>query len=238
MNIVIESARKAAGQLLEPHFRAVLWKSLGLTILLLLVAWIALEAAISTFLTPFLGPWPWLATAIVWLMGTGMVIGAIFLVAPVSAMFAGVFLDDVALAVEERNYPHDRPGSPMAILPSIWLAVKFTALVLAANLLALLLVLLPGINFAIFFLLNGYLVGREYFQFAAMRFRDEKDAERVRLANSGAVFMAGLVIAGFMAVPILNLATPVFAAAMMVHLHKGLSASDPYSRETKGRVPA
>ena len=238
MNIVIESARRAAGQLFAPEFRSVLWKSLGLTILLLLVAWIALEAVISTFLAPFLGPWPWLATALVWLMGTGMFIGAIFLVAPVSAMFAGVFLDDVALAVEQRNYPGDRPGTPMAMMPSIWLAVKFTVLVVAANLLALLLVLLPGINFAIFFLLNGYLVGREYFQFAAMRFCSEKDAETLRLANSGIVFMAGLVIAGFMAVPILNLATPVFAAAMMVHLHKGLSQRDPDRSRPGMRVAA
>ncbi|MCB1456201.1 MAG: sulfate transporter family protein [Nitratireductor sp.] len=236
--MVIESARRAAGQLFAPEFRSVLWKSLGLTILLLLVAWIALEAVISTFLAPFLGPWPWLATALVWLMGTGMFIGAIFLVAPVSAMFAGVFLDDVALAVEQRNYPGDRPGTPMAMMPSIWLAVKFTVLVVAANLLALLLVLLPGINFAIFFLLNGYLVGREYFQFAAMRFRSEKDAETLRLANSGIVFMAGLVIAGFMAVPILNLATPVFAAAMMVHLHKGLSQRDPDRSRPGMRVAA
>ncbi|MEZ5871458.1 MAG: sulfate transporter family protein [Nitratireductor sp.] len=227
MNTVIDSARKAASQLLEPQFRSVLVKSLGLTILLLFVAWIVLESLISTFLTPFLGPWPWVATAIVWLMGTGMFVGAVFLVAPVSAMFAGIFLDDVALAVENHDYPQDAPGTAMAILPSIWLALKFTVLVAFANLFALLLVLLPGINFAIFFLVNGYLLGREYFQFAAMRFRSEGDADRLRLANSGAVFMAGLVIAGFMAVPVLNLATPVFAAAMMVHLHKALSGRGP-----------
>jgi len=34
---------------------------------------------------------------------------------------------------------------------------------------------------------------------------------------------AGLLIALFVSIPIVNLATPLFAMAMMVHLHKRLS---------------
>lgn len=218
--MIIESARLAASQLFEPDFRRVLWKSIGITLLLLLVAWITLEAVISTFLTPLLGPWPWVATAVVWLMGAGMFIGAIFLIAPVSAAFAGIFMDEVAEAVERRHYPGDPAGVAMPIIPSVVLAAKFLLVVAAANILALILVLLPGINFAIFFLVNAYLIGREFFQFAAMRFRSEAEAEALRRDNGTTVFLAGLVITGFMAVPLLNLATPIFATAMMVHLHK------------------
>lgn len=222
--MIIESARLAARQLFEPEFRTVLWKSIGYTILLLAVAWIALEAIVSTFLTPFLGPWPWVATAVVWLMGAGMFIGAIFLIAPVSAAFAGIFMDEVAEVVEKRHYPGDPAGAAMPIIPGVILAAKFLVVVAAANILALVLVLLPGINFAIFFLVNAYLIGREFFQFAAMRFQSEADAEALRRDNGTTVFLAGLVITGFMAVPILNLATPIFATAMMVHLHKKVAA--------------
>ena len=218
--MIIESARLATSQLFEKEFRHVLWKSIGLTILLLLVGWIGLEAVVSHVLTPLLGSWHWTATVLVWLTGFGMFVGAIFLIAPVSAAFAGIFLDDVAAAVEARHYPGDPPGEAMAIIPSMILAVKFLLVVAAANIVALLLVLLPGINFAIFFLVNAYLIGREYFQFAAMRFRSEEDAVRLRRDNGTTVFLAGLIIAGFMAVPILNLATPIFATAVMVHLHK------------------
>jgi len=35
--------------------------------------------------------------------------------------------------------------------------------------------------------------------------------------------MAGLLIAMFVSIPIVNLATPLFAMAMMVHMHKRLS---------------
>lgn len=229
--MIIHAARLAASQLFEREFRAVFWKSLGLTILLLVVVWLGLEALVSIFLTPFLGPWPWVATAIAWLLGAGMLVGAGFLIGPVAAIFAGIFMDDAALHVELRHYPGDAPGMPVPLIPSILLATRFTLVVIAANLLALGLILLPGINIAVFFLVNAYLLGREYFQFAAMRFHAPAEAERLRRDHSLEIFLAGLVIAAFMAVPILNLLTPLFATAMMVHVHKQVALDDPPATE-------
>lgn len=221
--MIIESARLAATELLRPRFRGVLLKSIGLTILLFIGVWIGLEFLFSAYLAPFLVGWPWVATAIVWLLSAGVFVGAGFLLAPVTAMFAGIFLDEAAEHVEETYYPEDKKGTALPLGQSLWLTTRFTLLVLGANIIALLLVLLPGINIAIFFLVNGYLLGREYFMFAAMRFRSEEEANLLRENYSTQVLLAGFVIAGFMAVPILNLATPVFGAAMMVHLHKALS---------------
>lgn len=218
--MLFHSASLAISQLLSKPFRKVFWRSLAYSVLLLIGVWFVLETVISTFLLPFLGPWPWVTTALVWLMGAGMFVGAGFMVAPVSALFAGIFLDDIAKEVEATHYPDDPPGREMQTMDALWLALKFTTLVIAANLLALMLVLLPGINFIIFFFLNGYLLGREYFQFAALRFMDENDAKTLRQANEGNIFLAGLMIAGFLAVPLLNLATPIFAAAIMVHVYK------------------
>ncbi len=225
--MIIQSARLAARDLFAPKSRSVMLKSFGLTILLLLGLWFVMEAAVETFLVPLLGPWPWAATAMVWMMGTGMIVGMAFLIGPVTAIFAGLFLDDVAQYVEERYFPASKPGKPLPVGLSTWLAVKFFGLVLLANFIALLLVLLPGINFAIFFFVNGYLLGREYFQFAAMRFRPESEAKAVYNQHSTTVIMAGLIVAGFMSVPLLNLATPMFAGALMAHLHKKLSGEEP-----------
>ncbi len=160
------------------------------------------------------------------MLGAGLVIGLGFLIGPVTAIFAGIFLDDVAQRVEERNYPDERPGAAMPMGPSMILAAKFTVVVIVANLLALLLVLLPFVNVAIFFFVNAWLLAREYFQFAAMRFRSEGDANAMRQRYAPEIFLAGLVIAGFMAVPLLNLLTPLFATALMVHVHKALSARE------------
>jgi uncharacterized protein involved in cysteine biosynthesis len=39
------------------------------------------------------------------------------------------------------------------------------------------------------------------------------------------VYVGGLFIAAFVSIPIVNLATPLFAMAFMVHLHKRLSGA-------------
>ena len=105
-------------------------------------------------------------------------------------------------------------------------SIKFLGVVIVGNCIALLLLFIPGVNLMAFFLVNGYLLGREFFEFAAMRFRSPADARLFRSRHSGTVFLAGLLIAAFLAVPLLNLLTPLFAAGLMVHLHKLLSKRD------------
>ena len=148
------------------------------------------------------------------------------LIAPVTAIVAGLFLDDAAETVERVAYPQDPPGRAVPVIPALVMSLKFLFVVILGNLFALLLLLIPGINIGAFFIVNGYLLGREFFEFAAMRFRPEAEAKALRRKYAGTVFLAGLVIAGFLAVPLLNLVTPLFAAAMMVHLHKMVAARD------------
>ena len=129
--------------------------------------------------------------------------------------------------MERQDYGEDRPGQALPVIRSVVLSLKFLGVVVLGNIVALILLLVPGINVAAFFLVNGYLLGREYFEFAAMRFRTEEEAKLLRRKYSTTIFLAGLVIAGFLAIPFLNLLTPLFAAAMMVHLHKLISRADP-----------
>ncbi len=227
--MILDAARAAAGQLFSPEFRSVFVKTLGLTLLALVALWVGLQSLLEWL------AWPWLETLLPglpswagWLgtivAGLLLAIGMALLVAPVTAIIAGLFLDDVAAVVERTDYPNDPPGRAMPALRSLVLAIKFFGVVILGNIVALLLLLVPGVNIAAFFIVNGYLLGREFFEFAAMRFRPEADAKALRRKYAGTVFLAGLVIAVFLAVPLLNLLTPLFAAAMMVHLHKAVSA--------------
>ena len=232
--MILDAARAAAAQLLTPPFRAAFVKTLGLTLLGIAALWFGLKEAFDWLAFPYLeglltGAPSWLA----WLgpfadvvVGVALAIGAAFLIAPIAAVVAGLFLDDVAETVERTSYPDDAPGRPVPTLAGIVMALKFFGVVVLGNLVALLLLLIPGVNIAAFFVVNGYLLGREFFEFAAMRFRSEAQAKSLRRANAGTIFLAGLVIAGFLAIPLVNLLTPLFAAAMMVHLHKAISARD------------
>lgn len=235
--MVYEASVKSVREMFKPRFRGVVWKSVGLTIMLFIFMWFGLENLISDWLLPFLPSWPWLTTAILFIFGAGLVVGAGFLLAPTTAIFAGLFIDEIAEHVEETHYGDDPPGKTVPLGQSVWLAIKFTVLVIITNLIALMLVILPGINFAIFFFVNGYLLGREYFQFAAMRFMSEGDANRLRKQNRWTVIMGGMVITGLMSIPILNLFTPVFAASLMVHLFKDIrNGKEIESQQSFGRA--
>ncbi|MFD0916799.1 sulfate transporter family protein [Pseudahrensia aquimaris] len=215
---------RSVSQVFSAPFRAVLWKSIGLTIVLLIGLWFVLEALISTFLMPFLGPWPWVATALAWILGGGLLIAMGFLIAPVTSLFAGVFLDEVAEAVERTHYPKDPVGTPLALRQSVMIALRFFGLVILGNLAALILVLFFGLGVPVFFVVNGYLLGREYFQFAALRHVSVAQADAIRLQNGTPIFLGGLAIAALLAVPIVNLLTPLFAGALMTHVYKALAA--------------
>ncbi len=218
---MLSAASRAFSQVFEKQFRAIFWKMLGFTLAVLLVIWIALQGLVAGFVAL---PYPWLETALSILTGIGAVVGLGFLIAPVSALFAGLFQDEIADIVEKNDYPNDRPGTALPVMQSIVLAIKFMGVVILGNLFALLLLLIPGVNLIAFFVVNGYLLGREFFEFAAMRFMPPKEARAFRRANGGAVFMGGLIIAGVLAVPLLNLITPIFATIFMMHLYKRLAS--------------
>ncbi len=215
---MIDDVIRAFAQTFSPPLRRILFKTIALAILLLLVLGVILQTVIARMAAL---PQPFeMALAIV--TGLGMIAGAIYLMGPISSLIAALFLDEVAEEVERTDYPADAVGRALPIAQAIMLSMKFFGLVLAVNFIALLLLLVPGINISVFFVANGYLLGRQYFELTAMRFRPVEEAKALRQANAVRIFLAGLVIAGLLIVPVLNLITPVFATAFMVHVHKRL----------------
>lgn len=226
--MIIEAARMGAANLLIPASRSALWKSLGITLLIIAGIWFGLGSAFETLAMPLvdqfipgLPGWAgWLGTVAAIIAGLGLALVLGMLIAPITAIVAGLFLDDVAEVIENTDYPEDPPGRAMPLGDAIVHSAKFMLVVIAGNIVALFMLLIPGVNIAAFFIVNGYLLGREYFEFAAMRFHSPKEARAIRSRNGLNVFLGGLVIAAFLSVPILNLLTPMFAAGMMVHLYK------------------
>lgn len=214
---MLSQASLAFSQLFSPTFRGVFVKAIGLTLAMLAAVW---AIVYSTFTQLVTVDAPWMQTLIDVAAGFGLVIGLGFLVAPVTALFAGLFLDEIAAEVERVHYPQDPPGREMPLVPALLSAIRFTALVVLVNLCVLVLLLLPGINIFAFFIANAYLLGREYFELVAFRFHDAEGVRLLREENTARVFLAGLLIALVLAIPLVNLLTPLFATAFMVHVYK------------------
>jgi CysZ protein len=233
--MILEAARLSFANLFAAETRSAFWKTLGLTVLALVLLWLGLRETFVYFAGPLItGLFPgtpdwagWLTFILVIIASIGLALALALLLAPVTALIAGFFLDDVAEVIEARDYPNEAPGQALPMGEAIRGTLKFLGIVIVGNIIALFLLLVPGINLIAFFLVNGYLLGREFFEFAAMRFRPPEEARAFRAKHRATIFMAGLLLAAFLAIPIVNLLTPLFAAGLMVHLHKALSARDP-----------
>ena len=229
------AAVKALTQMFSPPFRKILLKSAGIALLLIVVAAIGLHRALVWFTesgqvwiqdtfsltttTPF--------TVLSWILSIaaalGVIAGSIFLMPAVTGLMASFFADEIAEEVERRYYPADPPGHALPLLPAVLQGVQTALLAVLVYLVAMPSLLLAGIGAVIFFLATAFLLSREYFQLAGMRFRSPAEAKKLRKAHQSTVFLAGMFLAAFVSVPILNLATPLFGTAFMVHLHKRLS---------------
>jgi CysZ protein len=232
---MIDAAIKAISQLFSPPLRAVLWKSIGLALALIVVIGIVLERLIVHFvgagrasLESTLGTSSHLPVSILaWLLsiaaGLGIIVGSIMLMPAVTALVGSFFADQIGEAVEREHYPADPPGKAVPLLLAVWEGVKTALLALLIYFCAAPLLLFAGFGAIIFFLATAYVLGREYFELAAMRLRPPAEAKALRRRNAAMVYVGGLFIAAFVSIPIANLATPLFAMAFMVHLHKRLS---------------
>src|SRR6201996_2311108 len=236
---MIDAAVKALSQILSPPMRTILWRSIGLALVLITVLAIGLQRLLSWFATygegwaeAMLGPgWHTPLNGLAWVLsiaaGLGVVLGGIFLMPAITSAIAGIFVDDVGDLVEREYYPAEEPGRALPLMLATIEGVKIALLTLLVYLIALPFVLLAGAGFLIFFIATAWLLGREYFELAAMRFRSPDDAKAMRRQNATTIFAAGLVIAAFVSIPIVNLATPLFGMAFMVHMHKRLSGPRP-----------
>jgi CysZ protein len=238
MQTMIDAAVKALVQMFSPPFRWVLLKSSGLALGLIVLFAIALHRLLV-----------WLATAganwvesmfgvsapapisiFVWVLsvaaGIGVIVGSVFLMPAVTALLGSFFVDDIALEVERTHYPTEPVGTPLPLPRAVLQGAKTALLAILVYLVAVPFLLVAGAGAVIFFLASAYLLGREYFELAAMRHQPIAQAKRLRQTHQSTVFLAGILIAAFVSIPIVNLATPLFATALMVHVHHRIRTKD------------
>jgi uncharacterized protein involved in cysteine biosynthesis len=233
---MFDAAVSALLQMFSPPLRAVLLKAVGLALLVIVIIGIALQRLFSALATSGANwaesnyglvshdVWGILIWVLSIMAGLGIVTGALFLMPAVSALVGSFFVDDVADYIERVDYPADAPGKALPLASAIFQGAVTALLALVIYTLALPLMLF-GIGIFVLFFANAWLLSREYFELAAMRFRPPAEAKLLRKQHAAYLFGAGMIIAAFVSIPILNFATPVFAMAFMVHMHKKLTGS-------------
>jgi CysZ protein len=232
---MIDAAFKALAQMFAPTLRHVLMKAVGLALILIIIVGIVLQRLLSALaqhgadwaeqssgFAPH-AAWSALAWVLSIMASLGIITGALFLMPTIAAFVGSFFVDETAEAVEREYYPAEPVGRALPFFRALIEGLKIALLTLTVYFCALPFIFFAGLGVIVLFLANSYLLGREYFDLAAMRFRPPYEAKAIRRANAASVFLAGMVIAVYVSIPVVNLATPVFAMAFMVHVHKHMS---------------
>lgn len=233
---MLTALTKALAQASDPAYRRVFAQSLLASFVVFVVLWLG-----AWFVLGWLGDslavwvagrnpdslwvdffqWAYGAAAI-----AGVLVVSFFLFPAVMVAVMSVLLDQIAEAVERRHYPYLPPPRDPPILESILAGLAFAGVTLGLNLVALPLYLVlffvPPLNLFVFYLLNGYLLGREYFELVAARRLDGGTAKRLRRANRGRVLLAGMVIAFLLTIPVVNIAMPLVATGFMLHIFESI----------------
>lgn len=206
---------KGIGQLSDPKARGVVWKALGLSVLAFAATWAGIWILLSETALFTIG---WLETGIDILGGLAVVVLTFFLFPAVASTLIGVLLDEICDAVEARHYPGLGPDRDIPVLETVASSLKFLGVMIVLNILMLPFLLFPPLFPFVFYAVNGYLLGREYFELVAHRRVGATEARVLRKTHQGALFLAGVVTAFLLTVPVVNLLAPIIAVAATVHL--------------------
>lgn len=216
---------KAVGQLGDPRFRRVFGISIGLTLAVLAALYAGWFWLIGGDPEP--GAWTLFGIDLTFLDPVAEVLGAIgglivigFLMMPTASLFIGMFLEEIADAVEARHYPEARGTRKMGAGELLWDGVLFTLTLLAANLgaLVLYLIFLP-IGPFIFIAVNGWLLGRQYYELVAARHVGFAAARAQRKQVWMQAWIGGVLMAIPLSIPIVGLVVPVLGVASFTHMH-------------------
>lgn len=250
MTSVIKAMSLALGQIDDPAFRKVMAVGVVGALVVFIALWFLASWGVG------LVPWSdlpligwmfdWMGSILEWLgewftfLGDvafgAVMLTVIFLLFPaVTTTIVSLFLDEIIGAVEDKHYPGRGEPRSQPLPEMIGQSLKFLAIVVGVNILALpiyaILLFLPPLNLVFYYILNGYLVGREFYEMVSIRRMTPQDAIVLRKRFSGRIVLAGAIIVFCMTVPVLNLLTPVLAAAAMVHVFESM-------RQKAGAVPA
>ena len=230
---MVQGLFKAVGQLGDAELRRIVWRALALAVLVFAVLW-----GLSWWLLDWAGGglvawlgtegfWGGLIEGLVELGGLAAVLIASFLLFPAAmGMTQGFFLEDAAGVVEGKHYPDLPEAHEQPILEGVRDALSLAATTIFLNVVILpvylILSLIPPLNVIVFYALNGYLLGREYFEVVAVRRLTHDQVRTLRRRHRGRLTTAGVVITVMLTIPLVNLLAPVVATAFMVHVFERL----------------
>lgn len=217
--MILTALLRALPQIALPGIRAVLWRTLALTI----VAFAGLGVVVWWALHLLFARMGWLqADGIIGALISALVIGigAWVLFRTVAVAIVGLYADRIVATVEAASYGERHAlARVVPVTEGMRVAVRSVLRALGWNLAALplyLLLLVTGIGAPLLFLIvNAYLLGRDMAELVEGRHPD------LPPFTAGQRWQVGLVSALLFLPPVVNLFAPLWSVAMATHMFHG-----------------
>lgn len=212
---MVQALIKAIAQLNDKNIQQTLFASILAAMGIFTLLWLVVGYLLTN--TSFF-EWGWLDTIIDFMGGLATLVITWFLFPGIVTAVIGLFLDRVANAVEAKHYPSLSPATGTSVSETVIASLRFVAMLVVLNIFLLLFLIFPPVFPFVFYSVNGYLLGREYFELVSLRRTDLKQARGIRKRRQGSLFLFGVCIALMLTIPVVNLLTPIIATAAMVHM--------------------
>ncbi len=213
---------KSIYQLIDPKIQAIIFRAGLISALVFIIVVISVSLLLGQISVTGIN---WINTSLTMLGTAGAFLIGLLIFPSLAGLIISFYLNQVALAVEARHYPHLGDVRDEAIKEIVGYALRYTFITVSLNLLILILIvpgmlltglLTPLIPF-VFLIVNGYLIGREYFEFVAARRLEPVAVRALRKRYKKRIWGYGIVVSVLMMIPLINWLIPVIAAAYMVH---------------------
>jgi len=221
---MIQALIRAVAQLSDKTIQRTLLLSIAASAAVFAVLWLVVGFLLAN--TTFFA-WGWLDTIIDFMGGLATLVITWFLFPGIVTAVIGLFLDSVADAVEARHYPNLPPAHGLSVGETVIASLRFVVMLVILNIFMLLFLIIPPVFPFVFYSVNGYLLGREYFDLVSLRRIKLERAHEIRKRHQGSLFVFGICIALLLTIPVVNLLTPIVATAAMVHLFEKFRHSLP-----------
>lgn len=216
---MLDSFTLACQDAFAPPQRRALLISIGLSLLVFVAVWIGSTWFLGA--ERFIDIW-WIDRVLAVLGSVAVLVLSWLLFPTMVTLVLGFFLDGIVARLERQHYPDLAPAPPVSLGAVLGSTLGLAALTLVVNLVALPFYLWPGINLFIYYGVNGYLLGRQFFELVALRRLDRATRRAVWRWYRGRLVVAGIVIAVLFSLPLVNLLAPMVAASFMLHLVEAL----------------
>ncbi len=223
---MLSQLTKTLGQINDPTFRKVIIKGLAWSILVFILLMAIVWHLLSS--TNFSGI-EWIEAALDTLGWFVVLIISIILFPSIVLTVITFLLEEIAISVEDKHYEELPAPRHQTLLELAATGSRLTLCAILLNLIALpiylVLSFLPPLNILVFIIVNGYLMGREYFELVSLRRLTPKETRMLWKRNRGKLFIAGSIIAGLLSIPFINWCMPVIAAAYMLHIFESIRST-------------